>query len=77
MAQLKLILSGECVHLIPSLTVYQLSAISPLLCSVTFPKSQFSGGKKKNLLFMRAEERLINADESLLSCTSVSGEAVV
>lgn len=39
--------------------------------------SVFRGKKKKNLLFMRAGERLINADESLLSCTSVSGEAVI
>lgn len=47
MAQLKLLLSRECVHFIPSLTLSQPSSISPLICPVTFPKSQFSGGKKK------------------------------
>lgn len=76
MAQLKLLLSRECVRFIPSLTLSQPSSISPLICPVTFPKSQFSG-EKKHLLLMRAGERLINADESLLSCTSVSGETVV
>lgn len=58
-------------------SVYHPSSISPLICPIIFPKSQLLVGMGRGEILMRAGERLINADESLLSCTSVTGDSVV